>query len=193
MVDKSRTVLGEATVSGLSDRFANEANEIGKRLSATQWGLVVSVVALFVSAILVLKFPSLVSGQPAVGSAGSSPTDTWSAVAVFLLSSTLGKLILLLPAIFLVVFTAKRASDLFHLRAAYTYKYTVAASLPGFKEEAPDHAQAITAVAFKELLYNPAAEDGAARRRKNTWLERLLEPKIRTVLEKMLKDTDKGS
>lgn len=73
-------------------------------------------------------------------------------------------------------------------KAQYTYKYTVAASLPGFKLEAPTYAEAITASAFKELLFNPAESVGLpeeANKEGNTFLQRLIEPAVKRILDKM--------
>jgi hypothetical protein len=76
------------------------------------------------------------------------------------------------------------------MKAHYTYKFTVAASLPGFKVEAPTYAEAITAAAFQELLFNPGEtvgrpEDETGEKTGNTFLERLIEPAVKNLMNKM--------
>jgi hypothetical protein len=88
--------------------------------------------------------------------------------------------------------TACRDAALFRLRGEYAYKYSVAASLPGFKIEAPDFAEAVTAAAFKELLYNPELDPAVERKGSkeaaigNSWLRKLLEPALVKAAERML-------
>ena len=62
--------------------------------------------------------------------------------------------------------------------------------MPGFKIEAPAYADAITASAFKELLFNPgekveAPEDRPDGKSGNTFLQRLIEPVVRRAMDKM--------
>lgn len=71
----------------------------------------------------------------------------------------------------------------------YTYKYTVAASLPGFKVESPTYAEGITAAAFQELLKNPIDMDfskGKHAKEGTTFLERLIEPVVKKTIDKMM-------
>ena len=96
----------------------------------------------------------------------------------------------LLAPLTLLIFAARRYTEIFRMKELYTYKYTVAASLPGFKLEAPDYAQAITASAFKELLFNPGIaagkpEDDTTENKGNTFLQRLIEPVVQRAMNKM--------
>lgn len=109
------------------------------------------------------------------------------------MNTTVGKIILLLPSLFLLAFSAKWYAEQFRLKAQYSYKYTVAASLPGFKAEANTYSEAITASAFKELLHNPSEpETKHTSKEKLSWFERLMEPHIKSAMEKMYKSVEKN-
>jgi hypothetical protein len=190
LLGRSREVLGEATVSGLSESFAREMKATGRQLKWMQFLFYFSVICLLLAAGIVLNaFPWLeqwVHSVRFVPPANAEPI----AIAVLYLANFISKLTFLLPPLILLLFAGRRYTELFRLKTQYTYKYTIAASLPGFKIEAPEYADAITASAFKELLFNPgenasAPEDGSDNKGGNTFLQRLLEPMIKKAMDKM--------
>ena len=189
IVGRSRAVLGEATISGLSDRFADERNKIEKRLKVAQALFFAGIILLlFTGGVLLDMFPwaaKLVKYQSRL----APDSSDWGPNLVYLFNSVVGRLIVLLPSILLIAFSAKWYAALFRLREVYAHKYAVAASLPGFKIEAPTYSEAITASGFKELLDNPAV-DVAKNENGNSVFERLLAPYVKSTLEKMLKGLD---
>jgi hypothetical protein len=82
-------------------------------------------------------------------------------------------------------------TEVFRLKTQYTYKYAVAASLPSFKIEAPNFADAITALAFKELLFNPGEKVDAPEDKSSdasggsTFIQRLIEPIVKKAMDKI--------
>lgn len=189
LLARSREILGEATAAGLSEHFAEEKNAVGRQIVRNQGLYFLSIAFLFLSAGIVLnaipwfeKYIHLVQIQPT----GDSDLGT---ITAFYLVNFLSKLTLLLPSLLLIIFAGRRYTELFRLKAHYTYKYTVAASLTGFRMEAPTYAEAITASAFKELLFNPgaaiAAPEEGDKKEGNTFLERLVDPLVKKALDKM--------
>lgn len=192
LLSRSREVLGEATVSGLSDRYKAEMNSISRRLLWVQVTFYLSLVFVLVSGGAAFGFfPWLESmGITRVREMPAATSTDWGPLLVYWLSNSFGKLILLTPAFLMVVFTLKRQSELARLQSEYTFKYTVAASLAGFKTEAPTHAEAIVAAAFKEMLYNPMEKFSAGPQKDTSisWLERLLTPHIKKVFDKVVEE-----
>jgi hypothetical protein len=190
LLERSRDILGEATVSGLSESFAREMKTTGNQLQRIQVLFYFSIAFLLAAAGIVLDAFPWLSGWVHTTRI-EPPTNADSiAVALFYLGNFVSKLTFLLPPLILLFFAARRYTELFRLKTHYTYKYTVAASLPGFKIEAPAYADAITASAFKELLFNPgerveAPEDRPDGKGRYTFLQRLIEPAVRRAIDKM--------
>lgn len=188
LLARSREVLGEATVSGLSDGFAREMKATRNQLRWIQLLFYFSVACLVVAAGIILnafpwmeKWVHIVRFEPP---ANAQPT----AVALFYLGNFVTKLTFLLPPLILLLFAGRRYTELFRLKTQYTYKYAVAASLPGFKVEAPNYADAITALAFKELLFNPGDRVNAPEDKSeggNTFIQKLIEPIVKKAMDKI--------
>jgi hypothetical protein len=191
LLARSREVLGEATVSGLSESFAREMKATEKQLGWIRILFYFSVLSLAVTAAVALNaFPWL---EPYVRVVRFEPPTNADpmAVALFYLGNFVNKLTLLLPPFILMLFAGRRYTEVFRLKTQYTYKYAVAASLPGFKVEAPNFADAITALAFKELLFNPADRVDAPEDKSsdasggNTFIQRLIEPIVKKAMDRM--------
>jgi hypothetical protein len=190
LLARSRDILGEATVSGLSESFAREMKTTGRQLRWIQILFYFSIAFLLAAAGIVLDAFPWLSGWVHTTRFEPPANADPIAVALFYLGNFVSKLTFLLPPLILLFFAARRYTELFRLKTHYTYKYTVAASLPGFKIEAPAYADAITASAFKELLFNPGEkaegpEDRADGKGGNTFLQRLIEPVVRRAIDKM--------
>jgi len=194
LVERARAVLGEATVSGLSGKFAAEAKGINSRLRFALFLLFVGIILFLISAGVVLDlFPWLSSLGLIQVHFREPPTDPtlWPNL-VYLISSVIGKLVFLLPSAFLIGFSAKWYAALFKLRQDYAHKFTVAASIPGFKIESPEFAEVITAVAFQELMQKSEEHDdqtlASPNEKKNggSLVEKLLNPLITKIVNKVL-------
>ena len=79
-----------------------------------------------------------------------------TSVGDFELGQVLIRALLLVPFAWLAKFAAARHATLFRLREHYAYKYSIAASVEGFKKQAPSLQDEIAAAAFRELTFNPA-------------------------------------
>jgi hypothetical protein len=189
ILKRSRAVLGEATVSGLSDSFAKEMTEARDQLWWIQLLFFASVGLLLVGAAVVLDAFPWLGTVVHIAKIETPSSGAPMAVAVYLLANFLRTLTFLLAPLVLLIYAARRYTELFRMKAHYTYKYTVAASLPGFKLEAPKYAEEITASAFEELLFNPGDSVGkpedATDKGGNTFVQRLLEPIIKKAMDKM--------
>ena len=127
---------------------------LGQLQSARIW-FYGSLVVLFGAALFVfLAGPRI--GLPPPGVDPVLPNEFFTQLIQFLASLS-ARLVIMLPAFLLVGFTGRRHRSLFRLRELYVYKHTIAASVAGFKIEAPEHAEAVAAAAYDELLFNPAA------------------------------------
>jgi hypothetical protein len=65
------------------------------------------------------------------------------------------RFVVLIPFTWLTKFNSRRYRELFILREEYTHKATIAQSIQGFKMEAPEYANQITAGVFLELNRKP--------------------------------------
>ena len=68
----------------------------------------------------------------------------------------LGKILLLVPATWLTGFYTKSYADFFHLEREYAHKAALAGAVDGFKRQAPQYQEEITAEVFLEIRNNPA-------------------------------------
>jgi hypothetical protein len=75
--------------------------------------------------------------------------------------AVLGKVVLLLPASWPTAFFTKSYADFFHLEREYGHKAALAMSVDGFKRQAENYQQEITAEVFMEIRSNPATKQGS--------------------------------
>lgn len=145
LITKSEELLTGATKIGLSKSFADRASEYNTELSNSRKGFYFSIGLLIVSslplAFYILKF-SFSSNFPYL----EHKEDILVTVG-----GIFARLILLVPATWLTTFNTRRYSHLFRLRETYYHKASIAQSIYGFKQEAPQFAQEITAGVFLEL------------------------------------------
>ena len=71
------------------------------------------------------------------------------------------KTIILIPAIWYLAFSSRRYGTLFSLQKQYKHKAAIAQSIEGFKKEAENHKQDITAAIFMELAKDPDAHESS--------------------------------
>lgn len=195
IVSRARLVLGEATVAGLSDRFAGEAKSLNTSLKWAQRLFFLGIALLLFSAGVVLDlFPWLSAVAQVQFREPPSSENIWPNL-VYLVGSLSGKIVFLLPSALLIGFSAKWYAALFRLRKEYSYKYTVAASVPGFKVEAPEFSGAIAAMAFQQLMQNSPELEHVQGETKDadvgsSLLQRFLEPHIAKAVERSLAKFD---
>ncbi|MGN8547521.1 hypothetical protein ACQPTN_23190 [Bradyrhizobium sp. 13971] len=76
-----------------------------------------------------------------------------------LIGHVIARALLLVPALLLVRFAAARHERLFRLREHYAYKYSIASSVEGFKQQSPEqYKDYVALIAFNELTFNPATQ-----------------------------------
>lgn len=195
--ERSREVLGEATMSGLSENFARE-------MDAARWGVFRAQIAFyFAIAFLLLSAGVVLNAFPILERAGwvhsvafipPANVDNWT-LGLLYLGNIISKAIFLAPAVLLLAFTARRYGEVFQLKKLYTYKYTIASSLPGFKVEAPTFAEVITATAFEKLLVNTdehSAKEESTPSGGSTMLQKIIEPTVKKLFDKFIDLPKKG-
>jgi hypothetical protein len=106
--------------------------------------------------------------------------------AIQAFSNLASRFLVILPGLLLIGFAARRHAALFNLREQYSHKWAIAASVEGFKTQAPNYKEPIAAAVFTELLANPAQTiDQQFNRRKNGFIDRLIKPVVDRTLERM--------
>ena len=153
-------MLSLTTAAGVASSFRDASIKLDRPLAAARRTFYLSLAVLFllvglaVGIELVPQFPGF--ALPEGGSFGSN--------FVQLVISSSVRLLIVLPGVIFVVFSQRRHRSLFLLRENYQHKFTVASSVPGFELVAPEHAQAMAAAAFDELLKNPTSHMDRERR-----------------------------
>jgi hypothetical protein len=187
-IAKSNEMLGGSTIAGLSHAYHQQVTSLNKSLRFTEFTFYGSIVFLLVSAAAALNlFPGMPHLPPLPPFTDSTPTGS---IAVQVLSALGSRALIILPALLLAAFTTKRHSSLFRLKHEYTHKYTTAASVHGFKQQAPTYQEQIAAAVFQELLINPSSSLGSeteASENPNGFIAKLLAPHVRSALEHMEK------
>ena len=194
-ISKSKAALGWTTAEGLASSFATSSRELNCPLLLSRFGFYFAIALLFISTAVAFNgIPQLqqyivMPKLPAM----SGRVD--AALLVGLLSVLFIKLTVLLPAVLFVGFTSRRHRALFHQHQLYVYKKTIAAALPGFKDHASAHQEALAAAAFSRLLFNPQ-EDSSRDLIKEAggqwWLSRWLERVISKGVKGALANSEKG-
>ncbi|MBH5371466.1 hypothetical protein [Bradyrhizobium glycinis] len=161
LIDDSENLLRGATNAGLAASFSRLQKTIGWELFFAGWSFYVSIalLVLLTFPIAIYVFPGLqmllkqVTGMSFDPLLPKSMADHSSFETIAQIAA---RGLLLVPGIWLVRFAAARHERLFRLREHYAFKYSVASSVEGFKQQAPEMKDAIAAAAFFELTFNPA-------------------------------------
>ncbi|MBV7409634.1 hypothetical protein [Maritimibacter sp. DP1N21-5] len=163
LIESSESMLKGATVAGLASSFSEAHRKLGWQLLWARVSFYVGIAFLFISAIplmlyvflpilapfLQARYPELASAAPAI--------DTHAEISGWqYLGQVLARFIILLPAAWLVSFSAIRHSSLFRLREHYAYKYSMAVSVEGFRKQAAGYESEIAALVLEQLAFNPA-------------------------------------
>jgi hypothetical protein len=142
-------MLTGATVAGLASTFGNARDALTKEVRLARYGFYGSILVLGLSALPLAVY--VIPGLTLAGVFGDAGD-----ASDFEPGQVLMRFVLLIPALWLAKFTAARHAALFRLREHYAYKYSIAASVEGFKKQAPEFKEGIAAAAFHELTFNPA-------------------------------------
>lgn len=187
LIMKAEEMLGGATIAGLSAAYSAQADSIDGQLSAARNWYYGSIFLLIISVLVALKLFTFWGGlQELPALPVFSADQSVGAIAVQILAGLGSRLLLVLPALLLLGFTSHRHSMLFRLREEYNHKYAIAASVHGFKQQAPEFEEPIAAAVFQELLQNPAdSMDERKARRENGFLARIIQPQVEAALERM--------
>jgi predicted nucleic acid-binding Zn-ribbon protein len=185
LVSAAQEMLGSATIAGLSSAYQNQASGVDRQLKWARWGFYASIGLLIASVAVATNLTALVgyAPLPTIQTGGDAST-----LAVQTLASLGARALIILPALLLAGFAARRHSALFRLREEYNHKATLAASVHGFKTQAPLHEQAIAAAVFQELLANPAGtmDKSTEDTRENGFVARLIGPTVERTLQNMM-------
>jgi hypothetical protein len=189
LIQSSKDALGWTTASGLAGSFSTSAEELVWPLRLSRWGFYLSILLLFVSAAVAFNGIPLVREYieiPKVPLLKGGIDATLLAAVLSVLSI---KIAVLLPAVLFVGFASRRHRALFHQHQLYIYKKTIASALPGFKDHAKTHQEAMAAAAFARLLFNPQEDASRDLTREaggqwwlSRWLERIITKGMRTVM-----------
>lgn len=164
MIDRSDQMLSASTVAGLASEFGTIRNDLDTKLGDAHTSFKWSIGFLFVSAVplilfvfspfLVAAFPDNVNLVRAVSGMTANQSGWHYVGQVF------ARFIILLPAIWYVAFCTARYNSLFKLKEHYSYKYSMAVAVEGFKKQAPEYEDMIAALVFEQLAFNPADKLG---------------------------------
>jgi hypothetical protein len=153
---EAEAMLPGATVAGLAGSFDRIHTKITGELNGSRAVFYFSIFLLFLSVVPLLAyvFPALSDwvrlqlDVPPGAPKGESVVEVFGQIAV--------RALLLLPAAWFAKFAATRHAVLFRLKEHYAYKYSLAASVEGFKRQAEPFKDGIAAATFYELTFNPA-------------------------------------
>ena len=148
LIEKSEAMLTGATVAGLAGSFGEIRDNLSTELVSARRAFYFSIFLLALAVV-----PLLLLVVPAFDPFAS--TDTARSAAEFI-AQAIVRLLLLVPAAWFAKFSAARHAALFRLKEHYVYKYSVASSVEGFKQQAEPFEDAIAAATFFELTFNPA-------------------------------------
>lgn len=152
LIKLSDAMITGATTAGLSKSLEDTRLRYEKRMNGARTGFQWSVVLLIICA-----FPLAAHLLPGLFGTWVPAFDAKADGSPY---AVLGKIVLLLPASWLTAFFTKSYADFFHLEREYAHKAALAMSVDGFKRQAEDYQQEITAEVFMEIRSNPAARQG---------------------------------
>jgi len=164
IIDQSDNMLSGATVAGLSSEFKNIRDDLTIQVDDARKTFNWAIAFLFASAIPLIVFifapifgPIFYDDDRILASIASVGNEKsgWQYVG-----QVIARFIILLPAIWFVTFATGRYNSLFKLREHYSYKYSMAVAVEGFKKQAPGHEDMIAALVFEQLAFNPADKMG---------------------------------
>jgi predicted nucleic acid-binding Zn-ribbon protein len=185
LISQAEEMLGGATNAGLSSAYNDKTDNIDKQLEGSRYTYYGSIAFLVVSVAAALNLLNFAYITLPVLPKFSDATPTGN-IAVQVFAALGSRALLMLPALLLAGFAAHRHTTLFRLREEYGHKYTIAASVNGFKLQAPSFQEQIAAAVFTELLTNPAntMDSNQPAVAPNGFINKLIQPSIVEALKK---------
>lgn len=165
---QAENMLGGAVVAGLASSFERIRGALDAELKHARYSFYISILVLFVGLIPLLKYV-----LPEIFGYVSNSNSTIELDIV----QVIGRSVLLVPGAWLAKFTADRHAKLFRLKEHYAYKYSLASSVEGFKQQAQTYNDEIAAATFFELTFNPGDKmdlPNAAERHPNPIMDKLM-------------------
>ena len=164
-IDQSTAMLKGATNAGLSVVFDNAGKKLDEELVSARdsfngalWMLSGSGLAF----ILYILFRAWLIHSTAISEIGVSSSGSLSNFITSFFSSdsnigiTITLFLITMPFVWRVKFAASRHNQLFRLREHYMYKYSLAMSVEGFREQSTGYENEIAMATFESLRFNPA-------------------------------------
>ncbi len=170
LIEQSEKMLKGATVAGLASSFAEAQKKLDSQLFWARSAFYLGIVLLFISSIpliahvfLPIIYPFIYSEVPNIEKYSGIFQIQSNSTGWQYLGQVVARLIVLLPAAWLVSFSAMRHSSLFRLREHYAYKYSMAVSVEGFRKQAKGYENEIAALVLEQLAFNPADKLASAK------------------------------
>lgn len=152
LVNQAETMLKGATNSGLAAHYGKVRDDLSDELGRARKSFLFGIVFLSVSMVPLLALVLAPIFGPMFGTVLAEPAETgWQ-----FFGQVVGRFVILLPAAWFVRFASIRHASLFRLREHYNYKYSMAASVEGFKHQAKKYEEEIAAITLEQLAFNPA-------------------------------------
>lgn len=158
IIREAQTMLGFATGAGLSEAFKQSREHYQKQFESSTRNLYVSASIIVVASFLVIGgYLFDLSWLPGLGpllqklggeSAGQSTTFT----------GLLGRLVLILPLIWVFFLQVRTYNSAFYLQQAYRHRETITKALPSFRELTPNHQEGFLREVFNTAHRNPLPE-----------------------------------
>lgn len=174
-------MLGGATVAGLSSTYRKQSEAVDGQMwwaRATYYAAIV-----FMAFSIAFSLNVFGSHMPPV-----IPLESQEAgpLAIRVLAALGSRALVLLPSILLLTFASRQHSALFRLREQYSHKYNIAASVHGFKAQAPEYEQPIAGAVFLELLKNPTDSlRSEPDEKSNEFVAEIIAPAVRKAMEQL--------
>lgn len=182
LIQLSETMLEGSTNVGLASAYSDLRNRVSRELYWATIGFYISIIFLSLS-ILPLMFYVVPEFSSIFGISLVKSGDNLGGTNVFdLMGQIIVRALLLVPAAWLTRFTAHRHSILFRLKEHYSHKFSMAASVAGFKQQAPKYNDEIAALTFFELVKNSANDIDTE---KNSHTEGTISPLLDAILNQI--------
>lgn len=138
--EQANTMLSGATNAALATAFENKLKEAVMEVASARryynWAIFIFIITLLplASVLLGMAFKML-------------PLEPWIMLPSVLLA---------MPGLLFQHFAASRYTDANRICEDYSYKYSLAMGVEGYKKAAPEYADEIAASTFEQIAFNPA-------------------------------------
>ena len=156
LISEAESMVSGATTAGLASAFDEERQKLSDSMKWALVSFVVGIAFLFGTTILlaayVFEIPLSVLGYQ-LGQAGAT-AERGDEIT---LAGVISRTVILLAPFWLTLFSSRRYRNLFDLRQQYTHKYSMAFSVDGFKQQAPQYAEQLAAWVFHVVAEPPVS------------------------------------